>query len=214
MSTQDVLITVLDDTPAPVEGMTVSLLSSPQGYLQGTAVTDGSGVATFSAVESGAYLVSTPQTGGWSFQDTAITVTDAGKGEGPDQEFEVSGTQLSITPNNVPTTCRVFGMVGAGLGVSVSHVVITQLPSPNKNQGGSGVLYPNTFEEGSSRQFRVADDGLWEADLEVGRFYRIEVLHTGFVRSVRIPSGFTTRNVMDLPQLLLPSEYPSLRSSS
>lgn len=210
MTTQNVTIVVEDQNTDPVEGVLVSLFS-PEGYLVGTAETNGSGQASFLLVTDGRYLVSvTSPAAGWSMTDASITVAATGVA----QEFTVGGTQLVITENEAPVFCRVFGLVTPGLGMEEVKVVVTQLPSPSKNQGGTGVLYPNTFSEGMSRQYRVNSSGIWEADLEVGRFYHIEVLYTGFCRDVRIPPGFTLRNVMDLPQLLLPSEYPSLRPTS
>ena len=209
MTTQNVTITVVDQLSAPKAGIVVSLLTDG-GYLVGTAETNGDGEALFPLLTDGTYVVHTPPLDGWVMEDTSVTVAATAVA----QEIEVQGTQLSITPNAPPTTCRVFGFVERGLGVEKVQVSITQLPSPNRNQGGTGVSYPNTFSEGATRLYGVNSSGMWEADLEVGRQYRIEILHTDFTRTVRIPAGFTLRNVMDLPQTLLPSEYPSLRPSS
>ena len=192
MSTQDVTITVQDQSLDPVEGLALELRRTRDDSIVTTGVTDSSGQIVVSALLNGSYyVVGSRSLTSFSRQPVVVANT------GTPQAFSLDADVTTITAPTPALTCKVYGF----LSPSVHSPTVT-IERENGSRSGGGSGYQSLNERVVPQVvFQTPTGGVWDADLERGAVYVISIPALSFQKRIKVPSE-SMANVEDIPSLL------------
>lgn len=213
MPLETVNITV-NDGSNPVPGVKVTLYREGQGFF-GTAVTNNSGVASFSGLVSPGVIGARVNKDGYRSPrpDVMFTVPDTG-GVTP-YGGTVSILDLGVEKPSQIAYCTIYGYV---VGEDASAFFLEVGGSGNMNfiepgDRGSAVDSASVFVGADKRQIRVEPDGSWAVDLPRGAMARISCLSPRFSKTFRVPTDKDAVQIKDLRGWLTSTDNISLSES-
>lgn len=167
----------------------------------GSATTDASGNASFSAALDGGY-VARVSLDGWRFSPTSVLVAATGA----PQTFNVTGTDLAVANPTAPAKCRLFGFVAGETEDRRDVFVEEAVDGPAGvllGTGGTGVD-PTNIRVPSSVRTTFVRSGRWEIETTVGSTVRVRIPWANWEKVVLIPNQ-ATANVADLRGVVGPT---------
>lgn len=206
MASETVNLTV-NDGASPVPGVKATLITSSGGVM--SALTNGSGVASFAASVLPGVCVVHLEKKGYRWEGGTITVPDSG-GVTP-YAVTKSLVNLSITDPSGVTYCTVYGFFSGPkdiqLFIEIGGAGETGWIEPTSK--GSAIDPAPVYQSGEIRSIRIDDDGSWRIDLPRGVFCRIYAHSPRWSKTFRVPQQDAVA-IKDLRAWLLGQDNISL----